>query len=107
MEQALNIFSDKIGFDVDFITNPTTAQISVLQGEWDHSGGETLLFALIDGETDAVHRNRTFRNELEVESRRVPKNEEGKSPLLLDLLRDADSVHMARDQMAAQTIAQP
>ena len=82
MEQALNIFSDKIGFDVDFITNPTTAQISVLQGEWDHSGGETLLFALIDGETDAVDRDRTLRNELEIQTGRDPKNEEGKSQQL-------------------------
>jgi hypothetical protein len=28
--EALHVFADQIGFDVDFITNPAAAQISVL-----------------------------------------------------------------------------
>ena len=33
LDELLHVFSDEIGFNVDFITNPTGAQISMLQGE--------------------------------------------------------------------------
>jgi hypothetical protein len=60
MEKLLNVFSNEIGFDIDFITNPTGAQISVLKSEGNHGYGKTLFSAFVDGQTDAVHCHRTF-----------------------------------------------
>jgi len=56
----MDIFADQIGFDVDFITNPTDAQISVLQSKWDDRHRKALPRALIDRETNAVESDGAF-----------------------------------------------
>src|SRR5918995_2567647 len=50
LEKFLYVFSDQIGFQIDFITNPTDAQISVLQSEWDNRHGKAPAAALIHGQ---------------------------------------------------------
>jgi hypothetical protein len=45
----MDIFSDQIGFDIDFITNPTGAQIRVPQGKRYDCGLKTTAAAVIDG----------------------------------------------------------
>ena len=36
MNEVTNVLADQICFNIDFITNPTGAQISVLQSKWDN-----------------------------------------------------------------------
>jgi hypothetical protein len=100
MEQSLNVFSNQIGFDVDFITNPKVAQISVFQGKWDDRDGKTPVFTIVDGETDTVDGDGAFLNELEIEMRRHPKRIEDKLALFTDFVGDADAIDVTRDQMA-------
>jgi hypothetical protein len=33
LDELLHVFADEISFNIDFITKPTGAQISMLQGE--------------------------------------------------------------------------
>jgi hypothetical protein len=49
LDELLHVFSDEIGFNVDFITNPTGAQISVLQSEWDYRYRKPFAIAIVDG----------------------------------------------------------
>jgi hypothetical protein len=46
--ETMDIFADQIRFDVDFITNPAGAQISVPQGERNDRDGEAPAAAGID-----------------------------------------------------------
>src|SRR4030095_2122112 len=59
-QEAVDVFSDQIGFEIDFITNPTDAQISVLQSERDDRHEKTIARAAIDGKAYAVHGHRAF-----------------------------------------------
>src|SRR5687768_3254930 len=57
LEQFLNVFTDQIGFQIDFITNPTDAQISVLQSEWNNRHGKAPAAAFIHGQANSVYSN--------------------------------------------------
>jgi hypothetical protein len=60
LDELLHVFSDEIRFDVDFITNATGPQISMLQGERDNRDCEASMAAFIYGQANAVHSNRTL-----------------------------------------------
>ena len=49
LEKTMDVFADEIGFNVDFITNHTAAQISMLQGERDDRYGKAISPTIIDG----------------------------------------------------------
>src|SRR5215475_2628410 len=59
-DELLHVFSDEIRFNVDFITNPTGPQISMLQSKRDNRDCESSTATFIDGQANAVHGNRTF-----------------------------------------------
>jgi hypothetical protein len=63
MQQILNVLADKIRFDVDFITNPTSAQIRVLQSIRDNGDGKSTAPAIVDRQTDAIHGDGTLAHE--------------------------------------------
>src|SRR3970282_2307078 len=93
-EQALNIFADNIGFDVDFSTNPEPKQISAPQRVGDDRDRKTLLFALVYGQADAIHGDRAFGDQKGMDRRRDLKGKEGELASLLDLPRDCYAVHV-------------
>src|SRR5262245_11496141 len=60
-DELLHVFSDEIRFNVNFITNPTGPQISMLQSKRDNRDRESSTATFIDGQANAVHGNRPFR----------------------------------------------
>jgi hypothetical protein len=48
LEKTMDVFADEIGFNVDFITNSTGAQISMLQGERDDRYGKPISPTIIN-----------------------------------------------------------
>jgi hypothetical protein len=96
-QESVNVLSYNISLDVNLITNPTLAQISVLQRERDNRHGKTRLFTVIDSQTDAVNCDRALLDKVRVQGRRDPKQEESKSSFLFYLLNHSDSIHMPRD----------
>src|SRR5258706_2109525 len=61
-EKAMNVFTNQISFDVDFITNPAALQISVLQSKWDDRHGKTFTVTIVDRQADPIQRHRPFGN---------------------------------------------
>src|SRR5215475_3703206 len=59
-DELLHVFADEIRFNVDFITNPTGPQISMLQSKRDNCDCESSTATFIDGQADAVHGDGTF-----------------------------------------------
>src|SRR5262245_20233223 len=62
-QETVDVFSDQIRFKIDFITNPTGAQISVLQSKRDDRDRKTISRTIIDGKADTVHGHRPFRDQ--------------------------------------------
>src|SRR5918996_2416293 len=107
LEKFLYVFSDQIGFHIDFITNPADAQISVPQSEWDNCHGKAPAAAFVHGQADAVYSNGSLGDEQGSQLRRHTKREKGKFPSGLDRFYAADAIDVTGDPMAAQSILQP
>ena len=56
-DKFVNVLADQICFDIDFITNLTGAQISVLQGEWDNGNVKLSYPATIYRQADPIDSN--------------------------------------------------
>ena len=93
--EALHIFPDQIGFDVDFITNLPSAQISVLHGKWNDRHRKSPLSANIDRQANAVDGDRPFRYEQGAEKRGNRKSNDGELAFLFNRLNRAETVDMA------------
>src|SRR5215475_4231645 len=59
-DELLHVFSDEIRFNVDFITNPTGPQISMLQGKRNNCHCKSSTATFIYGQANAVHGDRTL-----------------------------------------------
>src|SRR5215471_16990105 len=73
--ETLNIFTDEIGFNIDFITKPASAQISMLQSQRDNHDRKSSPAAFVDRQADAVHRDGTFRYQQRAKRLRHPETE--------------------------------
>ena len=58
VNEVTNVLADQICFDIDFITNPTGAQISVLQSKWDNRDAESQGAASVHSQADSIDGNR-------------------------------------------------
>jgi hypothetical protein len=57
LNEVTNVLADQICFDIDFITNPTVAQISVLQSKWDNRDLEPPRATSVYSQADSVDSN--------------------------------------------------
>src|SRR5688572_32693838 len=60
VNEVTNVLADQICFDIDFITNPKGAQISVLQSKWDDRDAEPSGAASVHSQADSINGNRPF-----------------------------------------------
>src|SRR5687768_14904596 len=102
----MNVVADQVAFDVDFITNPTALQISVLQGERDDRDGKSVAPAFVYGETDTVDRHRPFGHQQRPQTCRDAKSEHRKLTMFAYRCHRADAVHMAGDEMTTEPLLQ-
>lgn len=102
--EAFDIFSNDIGFDVDFITNPEPPQIGMPQRKRNDRDREIPLPALVHRQTDTIHGHRALGHKQRSKSRGDEKPEEGKLPSLSDLVCYRHAVDMTGDQVAAEAI---
>src|SRR5215468_4203236 len=60
LDKLLHVFSDEIRFNVDFITNGTGPQISMLKSKRNNRHCKSSTATFIYGQANAVHSDRTF-----------------------------------------------
>src|SRR5574341_187388 len=63
-QQTLDIFSQQVGFDIQPISHSTLSQRGLGQRVWNERDGDTRLFQVRDGQTDAVERDRAVGNDI-------------------------------------------
>ena len=78
LQQILHVLADKIRFDVNFITDPTSAQIRVLQSIRDNGDGESTAPAIINRQTDSIDGDGTLAHEQWSHHGRDGKADDGK-----------------------------
>jgi hypothetical protein len=100
----MDVLADQISFDVDFITNPAGAQISVPQCEWNNRHRKPPSAAFIDSQTDSIDGDRAFRYQQRSKLGRHPKTKERKFTFFFYGGDGTETVDVSRNQMAAESI---
>src|SRR4030095_16340236 len=104
LDELLHVFSDEIRFDVDFITNATGPQISMLQGERDNRDCEASTATFIYSQANPVHSNRTFRYQESSQLHRDMKRKKGKLTKRFYGFDNCNPIYVPGNQMAPSPI---
>jgi hypothetical protein len=106
-DESVNVLADQIRFNIDFITNPTDAQISVLQRKWNDGHVKLSQATSVYRQADPIDSHRTFGHQQRPQTLSNPKRKECKVTLPFDGTNNPDPVYVASHKMPAQPIIEP
>jgi hypothetical protein len=107
LSELTNVLADEICFYIDFITNPTGAQISVLQSKWDDSDVKLPPATSVYRQADTIDSNGPLGDQQRSQTLGKPKRKECKVSSLFNRMHNPNAVYVAGYQMPAQAIREP
>src|SRR5271170_7428175 len=102
VQQALDVFGEDVGFDVDGVVDGHAAHVGVRVGEGDDGDVRDAVVPAGDGEADAVESDGTFFGDVAAE---ILRHAHGEPPIFAfgdEAGYAADTVHVALHEVAAE-----
>lgn len=101
-QQSLHILSEDVGFQIDAVGRVAAPECGYCEGVGDEGDGKSVAFDLDDGQADAVHGDRSFRDHLREQNSRDLEPECGPFALFEDLFYGAGGIDVALDEVSAE-----
>ncbi len=105
-QEALHIFSDHVGFDVDRVSGLADSQGGHRGGVGDDADLETLVGAAVDRQADAVHGHRSLLDHVPGQRGGYGKGQNDGVALGPPAAQGAQAVHVTGHQVAVEPIGQ-
>src|SRR3989337_2794516 len=107
LSELTNVLADEICFHIDFITNPTGAQISVLQSKWDDSDVKLPLATSVYRQADTIDSNGPLGDQQRSQTLGNAKRKECEVSFLFNRMHNPEAVFGAGSQLPARAILEP